>query len=245
MKQSYFLLAFIVMANLCLSQEQSSTKTFPDITLLNKIQFYNASLDQPKFGCGFLMKYDGDTFAITAKHIINIIKPAEMKTLSFEAVIKEWSLFPLEKGNEQVVTGSLLNENKTQLLADKSIYKDDWLIFSIKSNQSRVKVLEARTTPLIPGEKLYVIGWTRNMESGPQRVYEFEYYKTINHRILLKEILVPEQFGGLSGAPLVDTQGKVVGIVSNGTVDPETSKKYFSPCVLDGLLSFIEKYQHP
>lgn len=83
------------------------------------------------------------------------------------------------------------------------------------------------------------MGWTRRTESGPQRVYEFEYYKTIDHRILLKDVLVPEQFGGLSGAPLVDEQGLVVGIVSNGTVDPATKKKYFSPCALDGLLTFL------
>jgi hypothetical protein len=137
-----------------------------------------------------------------------------------------------------------LNENKAEILADKSTYTDDWLLFSLKANYSKVKALEVRATPLVPGEKLYVIGWTRKMESGKQRVYEFEYLKTIDHRILLKEILVPEQFGGLSGAPLVDEQGAVVGIVSNGTIDPASNKKYFSPCVLDGLISFIEKYQH-
>ena len=79
------------------------------------------------------------------------------------------------------------------------------------------------------------------MEEGPQRVYEFEYYKTIGHRILLKDIIVPELLGGLSGAPLVDEAGKVVGIVSNGTVDPVTGKKYFSPCTLDTLLAFLDK----
>lgn len=241
MKLSYLLLASIILANFCFCQQKSSTKTFPDITLLNKIQFYDTSLNQSKFACGFLLKYNDDSFAITAKHIIKVIKPATMTTLSFGTVIKEWSLFPLEKQNEQVVTGTLINEDKTQLLEDKSTYNDDWLIFSIKTNQTNVKALEVRTTALIPGEKLYVIGWTRKMESGPQRVYEFEYHKTIKNRILLKDILVPEQFGGLSGAPLVDEQGKVVGIVSNGTVDPETGKKYFSPCTLDGLISFIDK----
>lgn len=244
MKPIYFLAFFLLFINGCYSQEKVSKKVFDEIALVNQISFYNSKFDQPKFSCGFLLKYNTDTFVVTAKHLLKIIKPEEMTTLSFDKIIKGWSLYPLDKKGEDVITDSLLNENKEERLADKSTYTDDWLVFSLKENHSKAKALEARTTPLVPGEKLYVIGWTRKMESGKQRVYEFEYLKTIDHRILLKEILVPETFGGLSGAPVVDEQGAVVGIVSNGTVDPASNKKYFSPCVLDGLLSFIGNRQH-
>ncbi|GEO09256.1 hypothetical protein SAE01_17520 [Segetibacter aerophilus] len=227
----------------CSGQEKTSTKVFENIALVNNIEFYNSKLDQPRFSCGFLLQFNQDTFAVTAKHLLKVIKPEEMKTLSFDNIIKSWSLYPLNRKAEVVVTDSLLNTNKREQLEDKSTFTNDWLIFSLKANHSKVKVLTARATPLVAGEKLYVVGWTRKMESGEQRVYEFEYLKTVGHRILLKEIVVPEQFGGLSGAPLVDVQGAVVGIVSNGTVDPETNKKYFSPCVLNELTSFIENYQ--
>lgn len=123
-----------------------------------------------------------------------------MNALSFDGFIKEWVLFPLDKKEDTIVASKLLNQDNTALLDNKSIYDNDWLVFSIRSNHSSVKPLQARTTPLVPGEKLYVIGWTRKMESGKQRVYEFEYYKTIGHRILLKDVIVPELFGGLSGA---------------------------------------------
>lgn len=82
------------------------------------------------------------------------------------------------------------------------------------------------------------------MENGPQRVYEFEYHKTIGNRILLKELIVPEKFGGLSGAPVLDENGLVVGIVSGATEDPETDQKYFSPCSITGLVSFLEKIKN-
>lgn len=82
------------------------------------------------------------------------------------------------------------------------------------------------------------------MENGLQRVYEFEYYKTISNRILLKDILVPEKFGGRSGAPVLDEKGLLVGIVSNGTVDPDSNKKFFSPCSVTNLLAFIENRKH-
>jgi hypothetical protein len=229
----------------CSSQEKVSQKVFDDISLTNRIDFFDAKLNQPRFCTGFLLQYNKDTFAVTARHLLKIIKPAQMTALSFEGFIRDWVLFPLDKKQDTIVAAKLLNQDNTALLDNKSTYDNDWLVFSIRSNHSTVKALQARTTPLVPGEKLYVIGWTRKMESGGQRVYEFEYYKTIGHRILLKDVIVPEQFGGLSGAPVVDEQGAVVGIVSNSTTDPDTGKKYFSPCVLDELLAFLQKSQLP
>jgi hypothetical protein len=239
MKLSWLLVLMLCITE-CSGQETVSKKTFPNIALTNRIDFTDPQFDQPRFSCGFLLKHHNDTVAVTAKHLLKVIKTKEMTGVSFGNSIKAWTLFPLTNKANRVVTKALLNENKTELLEDKATYDDDWLVFSLSANHSGVRPLEARTTPLTPGEKLYVVGWTRKMESGPQRVYEFEYYKTIAHRLLLKDVIVPEQFGGLSGAPVVDKQGLVVGIVSNGTVDPDTKKKHFSPCSLDGLLSFLE-----
>jgi hypothetical protein len=247
-----FLLIFNHMKNACLfglllltvsckSQEKTSPKKFDKIALTNKIEFVNSKFDQQRFSCGFLLAYANDTFAVTAKHLMQFIKPDDMKTLAFNNSVKNWSLFMLDNPSVAVTAGKLLNESTSESLTDKSIYDNDWLVFSIAQNQSGIKPLQPRLTPLVAGEKLYVVGWTRKMEEGPQRVYEFEYYKTIGHRILLKDIIVPELLGGLSGAPLVDESGKVVGIVSNGTVDPVTGRKYFSPCTLDTLLAFLDK----
>lgn len=234
------LFALLIMTA-CTGQEKVSNKTFEEITLVNKIDFFDSKLDQSRFSCGFLLQYNNEIYAVTAKHLLKFIKPNGMKTLSFENNIKSWSLYPLENKSETVICDKLLNENKSEILEAKSTYENDWLLFSIKENHSKIKPLHLRTTPLIAGEKLYAVGWTRKMESGKQRVYEFEYYKTISNRILLKDIIVPEQFGGLSGAPVVDEKGMLVGIVSGGTTDPETDKKYFSPCTATSLLSFLEK----
>lgn len=236
------LLAIIVFA-FCSCQNKTSTKTFDEMVLMNKIEFNDTSLDQARFACGFLLQYKNDTFAVTAKHLLQIIKPKQMKTLAFENHIKSWSFYVLDKKDKIVTTNSLLNRNESESLENKSSYINDWLVFSVKNNDSQVKALKIRGNPLADGEKLYAVGWTRTMENGPQRVYEFEYYKTINNRILLKDIIVPEKFGGLSGAPVVDGNGDLVGIVSGGTEDPDTKKKYFSPCTLDNLLFFLDEYQ--
>lgn len=234
-----YLLILLLLSTAGCAQDRSSKEKFADIALTNRIDFVDSKFDQSRFSCGFLIKFNTDTFAVTAKHLLKIIKTDEMKTLTFNNHIKDWMLYPLDKKEEVVFTDKLLNENKSESLDDKATYDQDWLLFSIKTNHSSVKPLELRTTPLIAGEKMYVIGWTRKMEEGNQRVYEFEYYKSIGNRILLKDIVVPEQFGGLSGAPVIDKQGLVVGIVSGATVDPSTGKKYFSPCSIDGLAKFV------
>lgn len=244
MKFNLFLTLSILWMAGCLGQEVTSDKAFEEIALVNGIEFVNPKYDQPKFSCGFLIKYNNETFAVTAKHILKVIKPESMKTLSLEGHIKNWALYPLNNKSEIVICDKLLNVDKSELLDAKSSYYNDWLVFSIRQNSSHIVPLEIRSTPLIQGEKLYVVGWTRTMESGPQRVYEFEYYKTVSNRILLKDILVPEKFGGLSGAPVVDENGLLVGIVSNGTVDPDSNKKFFSPCVVTNLAAFLENRMH-
>lgn len=235
------LFSLILLMTSCFGQEKVSTKTFEAITLVNKIDFFDSKLDQSRFSCGFLLDYNNQTYAVTAKHLLKFIKPEGMKTLTFENHIKSWSMYPLENPSEIVICNKLLNENKTENLDAKSTYDNDWLVFSIKGNESKVKPLQIRTSPLIAGEKIYVVGWTRKMETGKQRVYEFEYYKTIGDRILLKDVIVPEKFGGLSGAPVVDEKGLVVGIVSGGATDPDTDKKYFAPYSITNLASFLDK----
>lgn len=97
MRLIYSFAFFTLFMNSCSSQEKVSEKVFDETALVNKIEFYNTKLDQPRFSCGFLLKHNNDTFAITAKHLLKIIKPDEMKTLSFENVVKTWSLYPLDK----------------------------------------------------------------------------------------------------------------------------------------------------
>lgn len=231
----------IVFFSLCSCQNKTSAKIFDEIALVNKIEFTDQTLNQERFGCSFLVAYKNQTYAITAKHLLQVIKPKMMKTLSFENHVKSWSFYVLDHKDAIITSDQLLNTNHSENLKDKSSYENDWLVFSVKNNGSKVKSLKIRETPLKTGEKLYAVGWTRTMEDGPQRVYEFEYYKTIKNRMLLKDIIVPEKFGGLSGAPVVDENGELVGIVSGGTEDPESGKKYFAPCTLDQLITFLNE----
>lgn len=232
-----------LLAALAFGADKVSDKQFPPIALANHFTCQSPEQDL-NLACGFLLKYRDQVYAASAKHILGALKRKGIKGVShvcLEGSLKEWSMFSKENPAETVVLGTLLNEDRNQKLNSAAAAQADWLVFEIKTNASHVKPLEIRETPLQSGEKLYLVGWNSEQNAGPQRTYEFAYHKTIGTRILLKDVIVPEKFGGLSGAPVVDGSGLLVGIVSGGTVDPDTGKKLFSPCMVTGLAAFLDK----
>jgi hypothetical protein len=225
--------------------ERTSNKKWPPIALANHFSCYGSKHDL-NLACGFLLKYNNKVFAVSVKHVLPALKVKGVEGLnhlSLEGVIKEWSMFSKEIPSEKVTLDKFLNEDRNAKLASLDLYIDDWVVFTIKKNDAHVKPLEIRKAPLKPGERLYVVGWTNAQLDGPQRTYQYAYYKTIGTRILLKELIVPAKIGGLSGAPVIDENGLLVGLISSGVVDPVTGKKYFSACAVTNLAAFLDKYQ--
>lgn len=243
MKKLIFCSLFIIAFVSCSKAKVSvSDKKFPPTSLINHFEYFDGEHEFHQLGSAFLLKYKNDTFAITAKHILAILKPDGMKNLTIDNFIKKWTMSPLNKENEIVIIDKLLNEDKSENLKSKTQFEKDWLVFSIKENRSTVIPLEFRETPLVKGEKLYIIGWTRHMKEGAQRVYEFEYYKTNGTHFLLKKLIVPEKMGGLSGGPVVDINGELVGIVSNSKFSFWDMENLISPVGIVELKENLDNY---
>ncbi len=238
----HYLFLIIALASCSPGIISVSEKQFPPISLINHYEYFNGEHEFNQLGTAFLLKYKNDTFAITAKHILAVLKPDSLKNLTLDNFIKNWTMSALNKQNEIVTIDKLLNEDKNESLKSKTIYQKDWLVFSIKENKAKVIPLEFREKPLVKGEKLYAIGWTRHMKEGNQRVYEFEYYKTKGTHHLMKKLIIPEKMGGLSGAPVVDNDGKLVGIVSNGEFNLFTMEKMLAPVGTIELKAFLDNY---
>lgn len=220
-----------------------SDKQFPPISLVNHYDYYSGEHKYHQLGTAFLLKYRNDTFAITTKHTLAFLKPDSIKNLTLDNFIKTWTMHPLNKENEVVITDRLLNEDKSESLKGKDKFVKDWLVFSIKENNAKVTPLEFREAPLKKGEKLYAVGWTRHMKEGEQRVYEFEYYKKKGTHHLMRRILIPEKMGGMSGGPVIDDTGKLVGIVSGHEFSILAMEKMLSPVGTDDLKAFLDNYQ--
>lgn len=239
----YFLTILTVLISCSKAKISVSDKQFPPVCLVNHYEYFDENHMNNQLGTAFLLKYHNDTFAITAKHTLAVLKTDSIKNLSLEKFIKRWTMSPLTKENEMVVVDDLLNEDKSESLKSKTLHEKDWLVFSIKENRTNVIPLEFRETPLVKGEKLYAIGWTRHMKEGNQRVYEFEFYKTKGTHHLMKKLIIPEKMGGLSGGPVVDEDGKLVGIVSKNEFNLFAMEKMFAPVGTEDLKAFLDNYR--
>ena len=238
----YYLFFILVFASCSKAKISVSPKQFPPTSLVNHYEYVGGEHQFSQLGTAFLLEYKGDTFAISAKHILAVLKPDSLYNLTLDNFIEKWTMSPLDKENEVVVIDKLLNEDKGESLKSKTLHDKDWLVFSIKENKANVIPLKFREKPLVKGEKLYVIGWTRHMTEGSQRVYEFEFYKTKGTHHLMKKLIIPDKMGGLSGGPVVDEDGKLVGVVSKGEFSLLAMQDMVAPVGTDDLKAFLDDY---
>jgi hypothetical protein len=239
----FVIIAFISSPNFIYSQtklhEYSDTKNFfPPIALINQVTFTDSTFNNPIAGCAFLLENGPDTFAVTCKHALWVAKSDKMKFVHFEGTLKEWKMRRKDDSTKYVITDKMLNENITEFIGEDNVHSD-YLVFTIKENHSDVKPVKLRTAELVKGEPLYLVGWSFADKSGAQRVYRANYFKSIKDHILI-EMPENKNLAGMSGGPVLDADGQLVGIISNYTYDDETKKWYGSPCGTDYLKNIIE-----
>ncbi len=75
--------------------------------------------------------------------------------------------------------------------------------------------------------------------SGPQRMYEYTFVEADGNYYNLKQIKGPKSLAGLSGSPVVDKKGRVVGLVSSGWEDEKTKIVFVQATNLKNVKTFI------
>ena len=129
---------------------------WPQITLINQIEYTDKK--HPIAGCGFLLDTGNEVLAATAKHVLTFFKSGAMDSVSFKKTLKTWRMFPKNKPDDLVILDTLINENREEPLGE--IPPDrDWLLFTVKKRSHNIQPLKLRSSPVQPGEKVYIIGW--------------------------------------------------------------------------------------
>ncbi len=185
---------------------------WPQITMINQIQYTDKS--HPVAGCSFLLDTGDEILAATAKHILIFFKSETMESVSFGETLKLWKMFPKNNPDDVVVVDKLINENPEEPLADIPSERD-WLLFTIKERSPNIQPLKFRTGPMEEGEKVYIIGWRYSDKNCPQVVYEGNFVRSEkgSYLITTKE-LTDNTTPGLSGSPVIDSKGYLLGLMS-------------------------------
>ncbi|MFC1554546.1 serine protease [candidate division KSB1 bacterium] len=199
---------------------------WPPITMINNIAYADTSF--PVAGCGFLLDIGTDTLAVTAKHVLTYFKSGSMSTVSFGNSLKSWKMFPKDKPDEIVIIDKIINENDNESIMGVGVERD-WVLFSVKEKSEKIQPIKFRTEPLVKGEPVYIVGWRYTDENCSQVIYKAKYEESVEGaEVLLTELLQDNKMPGLSGSPVIDSKGRLIGIMSKkfGKKEKAASTEY-------------------
>ena len=169
--------------------------------------------DSYSFGASsFLIKTKKDTLLCTAKHLLGDamgIIP-EVKTDSFNSLLNYWKAFPRNNtiSSDTVFGKTLLNKgiNATDIILQKCAIE----------KHSKIQVLQPRFSKIKKGERLDVIGCEYSDFDCHQKTFSVIMDTYQSGQIWVKS---KSKFdaSGFSGAPVIDANGYVIGVISAGS----------------------------
>lgn len=190
------------------------------ILLTNKAEFSkNRTL---KGASSFLLTYQGNTFAITARHLLGEaggIEP-EIGVNDLKKSLVKWEMIPRVVDNKEEETIKVTADG-----VDFSQSSADILLLKVISSDYKIKPLKPNFELPSLGEKLFLIGCPYSEVKCRQNSYEviFDGVYEVDGSLIC-EIKSSVELAGFSGAPLVNGKGEVLGVlVSSGE---ENGKNY-------------------
>ncbi|MCE9546282.1 MAG: serine protease [Planctomycetia bacterium] len=189
----------------------SPVEQWPQLVLTNEAQFTGHT---PLHGAsaGLIKTRQGRTLAATARHLIGSaggvepwIAPTELKN-----VIQSWRMFPRTHADQFV-------EVDYAEAAESHQANLDWLILHFKQSDNSLPVtpLQLRQRRVEVDEKVYLIGCPYAEPGCVQNVYGGIVTARYQDRFRFS-IERPVDLRGFSGAPIVDVNGHVVGVMTVG-----------------------------
>lgn len=229
MKQLIFNICTFLLLGITISNAQV------DSVFVCDAKFKNSKFDNSHAGSGFLLKYNDKVYGITAKHVLFFAKTDRMNTISFGEELKSWSFSSKTQKDKTIKAGKLINEDTNEKLEMPP--KDDWLIFEVEGDIPKdVVVYSIREKPLKIGDKVHFLGYPyKSVE--PVNV-KGEYIGLTNDNNLRLDV-PKDTYNGCSGGPVLDSEGKLVGIVSMGYFNKKENKMIFEPASLDYFKTVI------
>jgi hypothetical protein len=188
---------------------------WPDFVLTNTIRFSDTTFSE--IANAFLVDTGLDTVAVSCKHIFMVFeKNLGMETIDLGETFKYWDVYPKHKSDRVVRMKTLINQNAEERIGQFNTLKvRDWLLFEIDDYETSIYPLKIRFTPIKTNEVVYAIGWgDAQTNSGHPKLQKLQCIDNLGAYYYVKNISPDNQPQGLSGSPVIDKNGYLVGIVS-------------------------------
>lgn len=189
----------------------------PQIVLTNEAVFQGHTSLQGA-SCFLIQSKRGKVFLATARHLLGPAGGVEptVRVDRLDNVLRSWRVFPRtqpEKATqvEQVALPNLDANDR------------DWLILNVAGSSGSLpaKPLRLRQRPVTEGETVFMVGCSYADSNATQNVYKGiitkRYYKDYWRFDIHPSVELP----GFSGAPILDKDGLVVGLVTVYFDDPK------------------------
>lgn len=167
----------------------------------------------------------GDTVAVTARHLMGEaggVTP-ELAPADIDSSVTKWSLYPRDKQDSVVSVAGLYGAPQRYKSAN------EWLLLKLKGDPDEDELpstpLAVRTTPVKTGEPLFVVGVRYANKKNTQEVFPAKASSTALG-VILGSLEKPADFSGFSGAPVLDANGHVVGLLVGAGGPPDKNGNY-------------------
>jgi hypothetical protein len=166
---------------------------------------------------------DKRVVAATAKHLLGPDGGVEprLPLAEVKKALVHWSLHPRSKPQSSVAVTGIHGA------PDNYPASDEWLLLDLDAKEPKYPAtpLKVRQKPLARGEKVFVVGVRYDNEKNTQEIFPGKI--TDPGRGLIEGTLdAPANLEGFSGAPIVDADGHVVGLVTGTRSQADRQGRY-------------------
>jgi tetratricopeptide (TPR) repeat protein len=237
------LLLLLVTINSSFAQENQwirlPKEAWPRIALTNQVWYKNGDrFVHPSFeyaGTGFTVSSKGKLYAVTAKHVLWIAKNKNTKSVEVNNDLERWIMQAKGSPADSVAIGQLLNEDSMEVLEGptSTILERDVLVFTVKSITESIQPLQPGNTDVKKGQRVYVIG--NPYSSATTVIHGAKIIDKLGLDILIEQPATATP-AGLSGSPIVDDKGFVIGVFSSMSTAPVTGE----PVIVATSMEYFE-----
>lgn len=209
----FFLVAckFVIGQNI---EDPISFVQWKNVVLSNDAEFQSGKMN---WGSGFLIKYKNDTIACTARDFTGTTytRGKMLSIKDFGKEMKYWKMYVSDNPTQEVVLDSLFMKDKIEKKYSVFLYSAYFLTFSIKQNNKSIIPLEPDIGKIPNKDTLYIVGYDKDHNI---RIVRGIVETPLNEKYSEPEIRIKTDvflyYSSFVGAPIVDKNGKVVGLVN-------------------------------